>query len=121
VVEESVYLAVEDKLTSWVFPRSFPRRYLSFGQDRHADPETKWTLVERHVNQVKDFDSSTWTADHSGRKAKQVVVAGPVVTTSHDAMMGAISAERRDAQGVQSWSRTRLHDGHSVRGVRLHR
>ncbi|MEH6507804.1 MAG: DNA-directed RNA polymerase subunit beta' [Sulfitobacter litoralis] len=90
-----------DQIMTMGFREAF-RAGISFGKDDMLIPETKWTLVDETRDQVKDFEQQYMDGlITQGEKYNKVVDAWSKCNDKvTDAMMGAISAERRNDQGA---------------------
>ena len=90
-----------DQIMTMGFREAF-RAGISFGKDDMLIPETKWTLVDETREQVKDFEQQYMDGlITQGEKYNKVVDAWSKCNDKvTDAMMGAISAERRNDDGA---------------------
>jgi DNA-directed RNA polymerase subunit beta' len=75
---------------------------ISFGKDDMVIPDTKWTIVDDTRDQVKDFEQQYMDGlITQGEKYNKVVDAWSKCNDKvTDAMMGTISAEKRDESGA---------------------
>ncbi|HKK83894.1 MAG TPA: DNA-directed RNA polymerase subunit beta', partial [Roseovarius sp.] len=90
-----------DQIMSMGFKEAF-RAGISFGKDDMVIPDSKWTIVEETRDQVKGFEQQYMDGlITQGEKYNKVVDAwskcNDVVT---EAMMGTISADKRDENGA---------------------
>jgi DNA-directed RNA polymerase subunit beta' len=76
---------------------------ISFGKDDMLIPDSKWPLVEETREQVRDFEQQYMDGlITQGEKYNKVVDAWSKCNDKvTDAMMGAISAEKRDENGAE--------------------
>ncbi|MDX2482313.1 MAG: DNA-directed RNA polymerase subunit beta' [Pseudodonghicola sp.] len=91
-----------DQIMTLGFREAF-KAGISFGKDDMVVPETKWPIVESTREQVRDFEQQYMDGlITQGEKYNKVVDAwskcNDLVT---DAMMNAISAEKRDENGAE--------------------
>ncbi|MDG1336307.1 MAG: DNA-directed RNA polymerase subunit beta', partial [Tateyamaria sp.] len=79
------------------------RAGISFGKDDMLIPDTKWPLVDETREQVKDFEQQYMDGlITQGEKYNKVVDAWSKCNDKvTDAMMGSISAERKDETGAE--------------------
>ncbi len=91
-----------DQIMTMGFREAF-RAGISFGKDDMLIPETKWPLVDETRGQVKDFEQQYMDGlITQGEKYNKVVDAWSKCNDKvTDAMMGAISASRRDEAGAE--------------------
>ncbi|MCB4379065.1 DNA-directed RNA polymerase subunit beta', partial [Synechococcus sp. MU1644] len=83
--------------------REAARAGISFGKDDMLIPDTKWTIVDETRDQVKDFEQQYMDGlITQGEKYNKVVDAWSKCNDKvTDAMMGSISADRRDESGAE--------------------
>ena len=91
-----------DQIMSMGFKEAF-RAGISFGKDDMLIPDTKWPLVDETREQVKDFEQQYMDGlITQGEKYNKVVDAWSKCNDKvTDAMMGSISAERKDETGAE--------------------
>ena len=90
-----------DQIMSLGFKEAF-KAGISFGKDDMVIPDNKWTIVETTRDQVKDFEQQYMDGlITQGEKYNKVVDAWSKCNDQvTEAMMGTISAERRDENGA---------------------
>ena len=97
-----------DQIMGLGFTEAF-KAGISFGKDDMVIPENKWELVDATRDQVKEFEQQYMDGlITQGEKYNKVVDAWSKCSdVVADAMMGEISATRRDEQRRARRSRTR--------------
>jgi len=92
-----------DQIMSMGFKEAF-RAGISFGKDDMVIPDSKWTIVEETRDQVKGFEQQYMDGlITQGEKYNKVVDAWSKCNDQvTEAMMGTISAEKRDENGAVS-------------------
>ncbi|MEK0164512.1 DNA-directed RNA polymerase subunit beta' [Phaeobacter sp. JH20_36] len=90
-----------DQIMTMGFREAF-KAGISFGKDDMVIPDTKWTLVDETRDQVKDFEQQYMDGlITQGEKYNKVVDAWSKCNDKvTDAMMGTISADKRDENGA---------------------
>ncbi|WP_306153026.1 DNA-directed RNA polymerase subunit beta' [Roseovarius sp. MMSF_3281] len=90
-----------DQIMSMGFKEAF-RAGISFGKDDMVIPDSKWTIVEETREQVKGFEQQYMDGlITQGEKYNKVVDAWSKCNDQvTEAMMGTISAEKRDEKGA---------------------
>jgi DNA-directed RNA polymerase subunit beta' len=90
-----------DQIMTMGFREAF-KAGISFGKDDMVIPDTKWTLVDETRDQVKDFEQQYMDGlITQGEKYNKVVDAWSKCNDKvTDAMMGTISADKRDDKGA---------------------
>ncbi|WP_291729375.1 DNA-directed RNA polymerase subunit beta' [Leisingera sp. F5] len=90
-----------DQIMTMGFREAF-KAGISFGKDDMVIPDTKWTLVDETRDQVKDFEQQYMDGlITQGEKYNKVVDAWSKCNDKvTDAMMGTISADKRDEAGA---------------------
>ena len=101
-----------DQIMGLGFTEAF-KAGISFGKDDMVIPETKWEIVNAHPRPGEGVRAAVHgRPDHPGREVQQggrrLVRAAP--TTSPTAMMGEISAVRKDDAGARARAELGLHD-----------
>ena len=91
-----------DQIMTMGFREAF-KAGISFGKDDMLIPETKWPLVGETREQVRDFEQQYMDGlITQGEKYNKVVDAWSKCNDKvTDAMMGSISAEKRDENGAE--------------------
>ncbi len=97
-----------DQIMTMGFREAF-KAGISFGKDDMVIPDTKWTIVDDTREQVKDFEQQYMDGlITQGEKYNKVVDAWSKCNDKvTEAMMGTISADRREENGTELG----LHDG----------
>ncbi|XHE58207.1 hypothetical protein L0Z65_16005 [Phaeobacter sp. BS52] len=90
-----------DQIMTMGFREAF-KAGISFGKDDMVIPDTKWTLVDETRDQVKDFEQQYMDGlITQGEKYNKVVDAWSKCNDKvTDAMMGTISADKRNEAGA---------------------
>ena len=90
-----------DQIMTMGFREAF-KAGISFGKDDMVIPDTKWTIVDDTREQVKDFEQQYMDGlITQGEKYNKVVDAWSKCNDKvTEAMMGTISADRRDENGA---------------------
>ncbi|MBT8155789.1 DNA-directed RNA polymerase subunit beta' [Epibacterium ulvae] len=90
-----------DQIMTMGFREAF-KAGISFGKDDMVIPDTKWTIVDETRDQVKDFEQQYMDGlITQGEKYNKVVDAWSKCNDKvTDAMMGSISADKRDEAGA---------------------
>ncbi|WP_264212168.1 DNA-directed RNA polymerase subunit beta' [Leisingera thetidis] len=90
-----------DQIMTMGFREAF-KAGISFGKDDMVIPDTKWTIVDETRDQVKDFEQQYMDGlITQGEKYNKVVDAWSKCNDKvTEAMMGTISADKRDENGA---------------------